>query len=470
MLAVHHVKPLSQERFNAFVAWARSPIVAFVGKEVEYFSDLDERVLGVVVRDVTDGDFGYVILGRDEKQRFRAIETNASLTHGVARAALLARLKAHHNEGTVQFSQDDEDGDNAGIDLFTPSAPLGKLHPSFDHVRQSDHFLPARSIMTEMMRHVVDVDGNFVEQFQTAGFDARVWELYLYAALLELGLFVSKPEPAPDFLVSDGLAKVFIEAVTVNSSGGEPPLRPADLPIKRLPEEIHRLNQTKIPIKYGSALWSKLKRKKPYWTLPDVQGHPLVFAIADFHEKQSMLWTSSGLFNYLYGLSHDFRRDENGQLIISAEQFEVHEYEGKKIPSGFFFQPDAENISAVLFSATGTMSKFNRMGRLAGFGHADQRMLRIGYKHKHDDNAAFPEPFCIEIAPGEAHESWAEGLSMFHNPRALHPVDPRMFPGVAHHFFENGKIVSILPEFHPYSSTTFNLLPDRGQAVNTHAG
>ena len=34
-----------------------------------------------------------------------------------------------------------------------------------------------------------------------------------------------------------------------------------------------------------------------------------------------------------------------------------NKYQDKKIPSGFFFTKDAEHISAVLFSATGTITK-----------------------------------------------------------------------------------------------------------------
>lgn len=470
LLMENRAKRLSPERFNAFVSWTRSPIVANLGEEVEHFASEDEHVLGVVVRDLTDGDFGYVVLGRDRKQRFRAIETIVSLTQIAARTALLGRLKVHCEAGSSVFPQDDEDDDKAGVDLFSPVVPQSKLNPAFDDVRRGDHWLPARGIMSEMMRHFRDVDGNFVEQFQSTGFDARVWELYLYAALLELGLFVTKPEPAPDFQVSDGCAKVFIEAVTVNRSDGEPVARPKAEPVVHSPEEIRVLNETKIPIKFGSALWSKLTRKNPYWEMSGVQGYPLVFAIADFHEKQSMTWTSSGLIQYLYGVSHSFRFDESRQLIISSERIEAHEHIGKRIPSGFFLQPQAENISAVLFSASGTISKFNRMGRLAGFGRADQRMIRAGFRHKHDNNAALPEWFCFEVAPGKAKETWAEGLSLFHNPRALHPVDPQMFPGIAHHFFEDGKIVSLLPAFHPYSSYTWNILTSAEGGERRQAG
>lgn len=470
VLGANRAKRLSPERFNAFVTWTRSPVAPNVGEEVEHFASKDERVLGAVVRDLADGDFGYVVLGRDTKQRFRAIETVVSLAHREARAALLKRLKVHCEAGSTVFPQGDEEDDNVGVDLFSSIVPQSKLNPWFDLVRRGDHWLPARGIMSEMMRHFRDVDGNFVEQFQSTGFDARVWELYLYAALLELGLFVIKPKPAPDFQVSNGCEKVFIEAVTVNPSDGEPAARPRDKPVMHPPEDIRKLNETVIPIKFGSALWSKLMRKNPYWELPDVRGHPLVFAVADFHEKQSMTWTSSGLIRYLYGVSHSFRFDESGRLVIASERIEAHEHAGKRIPSGFFLQPQAENVSAVLFSASGTMSKFNRMGRLAGFGRADQLMMRTGLRHKHDENAALPERFCFEVAPGKVTETWAEGLSMFHNPQALHPVAPEMFPGIAHHFFGDGKIISLLPEFHPYSSYTWNILPVRDGSEARQAG
>ncbi|HIF8421368.1 TPA: hypothetical protein ACX47I_005006, partial [Klebsiella pneumoniae] len=32
-----------------------------------------------------------------------------------------------------------------------------------------------------------------------------------------------------------------------------------------------------------------------------------------------------------------------------------------------------------------------------------------------------------------------------------------LFPSIAHHYYDNGQIVSHLPEFHPYSSMTINM-------------
>ncbi len=60
-------------------------------------------------------------------------------------------------------------------------------------------------------------------------------------------------------------------------------------------------------------------------------------------------------------------------------------------------------------------------------------------------------------------ETWAEGLSMFHNPHATYPVNPDMFPGIAHHWFVDGQIKSLLPEFHVYNSLTWNItIADEG--------
>lgn len=310
------------------------------------------------------------------------------------------------------------------------------------------------------MKHYVDVDGNFVEQFQSTAFDARIWELYLYAALLEMGLFVSKDHEAPDFEVKGRHGKAFIEAVIVGPSPKDPPLARDEhgMPELRSPEAVRELLKTRIPIRFGSALFSKLNRPKPYWELEHVAGHSLIFAVADFHEDQSMTWTSPALLEYLYGVTHDFTFDDSGKLVISPMKIETHEYNGKVIPSGFFLQPGAEHVSAVLFSASGTISKFNRMGKLAGFGLPNQIITRIGVRHDHDPNASLPKGFMHVVQQGSVTETWAEGLSMFHNPSAAHPVDPDLFPGIAHHVLAGGQVRSLLPEFHPYTSFTWNAM------------
>lgn len=310
-----------------------------------------------------------------------------------------------------------------------------------------------------MMKSYTDIDGNFVEQFQTTAFDARLWELYLYGYFREEAFIIERPNPAPDFLLQSGTQKIFIEAVTVNPSPGDPIPGPiVGMPNLRGSEEKEELLSSKMPIKFGSTLYSKLSRKNKYWELPHVKGFPFVFAIADFHENQSMVWSSSALYKYLYGVSHDFYYDESGELIISPLKIETHEFNGKIIPSGFFFQPDAENVSAILTSSSGTISKFNRMGFLAGFGRDEViKIIYFGERHDHDPNASLPLKFVIDISEDEYTENWADGISMFHNPNAIHPIDEELFPQIAHHKFVNGQIVSSIPDFFPHSSMTIVL-------------
>jgi hypothetical protein len=71
-------------------------------------------------------------------------------------------------------------------------------NPSFKILSTSSGHSSTRAIIQEMMPHLKDTDGNFVEQFQTSGFDARLWELYLFAYFREERLLVTRPKPAPD--------------------------------------------------------------------------------------------------------------------------------------------------------------------------------------------------------------------------------------------------------------------------------
>jgi hypothetical protein len=232
--------------------------------------------------------------------------------------------------------------------------------------------------------------------------------------------------------------------------------------------EVLRRQEHEIPIRFGSPLFSKLQKR--YWELAHVKGLPLVFAIADFHDDQSMMWTSTALINYLYGVRHEFHFDEHGQLVITPIKIETHRVDRaqgasilvapadhKEIPSGFFFQPEAEHVSAVLFSASGTISKFNRLGRQAGFKAPGVVMVRTGTYHDHNPNAHLPRPFRY-VVDEKAQETWAEGLSMFHNPNALHAVPEELFPTIAHHRFRDGQILSVLPKLHAYASLTINMV------------
>jgi hypothetical protein len=456
--------PIRRERFEALVGYSRLPHAVAVSRELEWYANDGGWLLATILVDYED-EFAAIILGRDSDWRFRCIESLAPYqTLEDARKSMHAKSRDLIAEGRMTYPQGDERGKKK--DLFKPIYAQYKLNPNFEFVRTSKGYSSAKEIIAEAMHHYIDIDGNFIEQFQTTGFDSRLWELYLFAYLTEEFLLIDRTHNAPDFIVSNGDQTVAIEAVTVQ------PSKNIDMeeidPIALTPEKIQDLQRHYMPIKFGSPLYSKLQKK--YWELKQIVDIPLVLAIADFHAKQSMLWSSTALQNYLYGTRHEFQFDEDGQLVISPIKIDFHEHNGKKIPSGFFFTENAEHISAVMFSSTGTISKFIRMGKLAGFGDSTVKVLYGGNCYKHDPNAALPDQFFFEIDENY-EETWGEGISIFHNPRALQPLSRDVFPSVAHHYMqEDGQIVSYLPEFHPHNGlTTMLLVTDDPDHPNTVA-
>ena len=303
-----------------------------------------------------------------------------------------------------------------------------------------------------MMHWYEDLDGNFVQQFQTTGFDARLWELYLFATFVEMGYRIDRIHAVPDFACIGIQGEFTVEAMTVNPTRNEigeiiPP------PSRKTEEETQDFLREYMPIKFGSTLKSKLDKK--YWEKPHVTGKPLVFAIQDFSAPASMMYTRSALFNYLYGYDHNWVYDSNGSLKITPKKITEHRWRDKTIPSGFFDLPDTENVSAVIFNNSGTIAKFKRMGVLAGFGSRRLLMVREGYAVNPDPNATKPLPFKYVVDASDPSETWSQGIDVLHNPRAKFPIKPVLLPGAAHHrLLENGQIESLTPTFQPLTSFT----------------
>jgi len=450
------MKKLKRQRFEALVGYSRLPHALAMSEEIAWFASVGEVLLSTILIDLSDGELIAVIFGRDLDDRYRVIEVvrGHNRPQSITRA-MKSKCEKIINSGKVTFPQGDERGKK--LDLFgkLKTKKNKKINEHFVKVRDMVGYSSAKEIIEEMMHHYLDIDGNFIEQFQTTGFDSRLWELYTFAYLIEEGMLLDRTHYAPDFLATNGNQTVAIEAVIV---------QPTDDDKKEVykynelsPQKIAELQKHYMPIKFGSPLFSKLNKR--YWDMEHVKGRPLVFSIADFHQDQSMLWSSTALTHYLYGLFHEFHQDEGGQLIISPIRVDFHEHNGKKIPSGFFFTPDSENISAVLFSASGTISKFLRMGKVAGFGDPTVKILYHGAKHRFDPNAIMPDPFFFEV-DDEYEENWGHGVNVFHNPNALIPLHPSVFPSATHHRLrEDGQIISDLAEFHPYTSTTIILVP-----------
>lgn len=451
------MRPISLLRFNALTAYCRAPETFYASEELAWFEHGGERVLGTLIRDRSDNDFAGIVLGRDKNERFRAIRvTRFESSPKRARVLLRHEMDCLALASDADYHQGDEF--SAPLDLYLPQVDRSRLHPGFIKLIDDESISPAKEIIRTMMHWYEDADGNFVEQFQTTGFNARIWELYLFATFVELGYLIDRSQPSPDFSCIGVPGEFVVEAVTVNPSQDKGVIIPP--PPHDSPEDKKAFLLHYMPIRFGSSLTTKLSKK--YWEKPNVKGKPLLFAIHDFLEPMSMTFTRSALPVYLYGYVYDWEHDNKGNLHIKPEKFKSHRWEGKEIPSGFFDLPEAENVSAVIFSNSGTISKFNRMGLIAGFGSPRVRLVREGTAVDHDPRVVEPITFRHLVNEPGYTESWVEGLEVFHNPRAKYPIDPTLLPGAGHHrLLSDGQIESLTPEWHPLASITINFIDNK---------
>ena len=136
-------------------------------------------------------------------------------------------------------------------------------------------------------------------------------------------------------------------------------------------------------------------------------------------------------FKYLYGMDHKVVSRPGEPVQIEIVKIAAHRDGDKVIPSGFFDLPEADNVSAVIFSNEGTIPKFNRMG-FDFAKHSGVRMVRVGLMMDFDPSATVPAVFGFLV--GDFGEEWGHGMSVYHNPNAKHPIPATFFDGFSRQY------------------------------------
>ena len=303
--------PLSKARFEA-LCYSRTPSVEMISEEHEWWANSEEKNLGIVIFEHPDQQWFWILLGRDERGVFRCVDMNHSIeTQDKASSELQEKLV----EWEVRPEEDSFQGDvtTKKNEIFKVQVAESKLNPIFKILTEDESYSSARGLIKELAFAFTDLDGNYIKDFQTTGLNARLWELYLFAFLYEQRFTITDEFDRPDFgAVIQGFP-IAIEATTVNPTEG------VEAPNPKTPEERRELLNDYMPIKFGSALFSKLKKR--YWELPHMQGAPLIIAIHDFHSEDSMTWTSTALHEYLYACllyTSPSPRDQRGSRMPSS--------------------------------------------------------------------------------------------------------------------------------------------------------
>jgi hypothetical protein len=296
-------------------------------------------------------------------------------------------------------------------------------------------------LMNSLYQRMGDRDGAFIKGFQSEGFHSHLFELGCYAYLEEARFRIERLVPSPDFLVTARNGnKLAIEATTANPSTG----RMTDISLRGLAEltldEVAAKAEHEFPERMQAILRRKLMHN--YHERPQCQGVPLVLMVAPFFEPGSTTYVDISLLDLFY------RREEDGDGNI-----------------GFFHDPQAAQISGVLYTNAFTVSRFLRLA--TNWETADIVAEREGVCYREDD-AESTYGFRYRMgAPETPKEAWAEGVTLFLNPNAANPLPASALPCSCVFSSDHEAIVRSIHGFHPVASSTF--MYPRSQSVASAA-
>ncbi len=310
--------------------------------------------------------------------------------------------------------------------IFKHRVSIDKLNAKFLLVDKCEVYMPAKEMIEEITKEFEDKDGNFIRDFQTTGFDARLWELFLFKLFKDSSYEVLGDYGRPDFHLRKLQIDIFIEASTSNLKTDE---IYTEKFIKKSIEQGNIEIQNEIVENYIIRLASVLKSKidKAYWEHNWVKDKPLVLAISPFHNYIANFLPDSKIIEYLYGMSYETEVTDIGLELKDVNKVMLHKHFEKEISSNFFQLENVENISAVIFTNNCDIDKFNRMG-LQNSKFDDILIVRSGIAYDSMNNSLGKE-FDYVLKSGEITEKWNESVSIFHNPNAIHKIDKEFFSG-----------------------------------------
>ena len=218
------------------------------------------------------------------------------------------------------------------------------------------------------------------------------------------------------------------------------------------PAELLEYAREELPLSFGSAIYSKMK--KEYWKKPQCIDRPFVIAIQAFHDERSLHFSDNPLLEYAYATRQTAGWSKDGDLMLNNAKVETHTLGEKSVSSGFFTLPGSENVSALVFSNSGTHAKFSRMGYQSGFGNDLLKIKRVGRVYNEHPDAMDATLFEYDMDDPNVVEPWGQGLSVLHNPNALLPLPPGYFPDTKGHVFLEGNVVTSSGGWHPFNSDT----------------
>ncbi|WP_413283912.1 hypothetical protein [Vibrio sp. MA40-2] len=346
------------------------------------------------------------------------------------------------------------------MDLFKLEVKEKRLHPLFRKVISEDSYKLTTEVINLWSKGLCGrkkESKKFVQDFQIS-FNSSLWELYLNRAFIELGFDIDYSKESPDFnLIHKSGRVVNVEAVTANNKDHES-------------EEYYSsesfltardLNNSKFLDQSTIKLAGKIKDKRdlfigindkkyPYQTLEHVKGNPFVIAVAPFDNHLSYLQNNMAINRVLYGINPPASDGKGGMWVESIDHILNHN--NQPVELGIFTNDSYKEISAVIFSTTGTFGKavvqagipnvvratrYRQMGVVEFMAKEGIEMLGRSHKKIREGYDIFSMRFfdgnlvCgsdMYLYESNDHkESHLDGLHIYYNPYASTPLEADLF-------------------------------------------
>lgn len=302
------------------------------------------------------------------------------------------------------------------MNLFAPTIEEVRQHPNFRNISRPGNGF-ALDVLNDWARGFVDRDGKFVGEFQTT-FGSSFWELYLFAVLKRYGFPVDFTKSRPDFCIPS--LNMNIEAtIASNAEGAEPEhARMGKVP----PPDLNAFNLQTI-IRLSNSLTSKHRKYlESYASLDHVRDRAYVVAVTNFDQPFSFMACQRPIEAVLHAYYVDEERyiatgGREGRLE-GEELLKVFKNNGSPVELGMFTTPAYREISAVIFSGCANMGKVRAMSSDPSPG-IYFTALRL--------NPSSDKPHVINQPKQRYEENLLDGLRVYHNPYATHPLDPAVF-------------------------------------------
>lgn len=303
------------------------------------------------------------------------------------------------------------------MQLFAPIVEKPLQHPNFRSLlRRRDTY--TFDVLQDWARGFVDRDGKFVHEFQTT-FNSSFWELYVFAVLKKYGLAVDFTKTRPDFFIPS--RDFNIEATIASNPQGGPPEHIA-WRSGPPPKDLNEFNRRTI-LRLANALTAKHRKYlDSYATLDHVRGRPFVIAITNYDQPFSFMAAQRPIEAVVLGHYVDeerYIRDGRPQGGLDGEDLHgVFKDSGSSVELGLFRSPAYREISAVIFNGCATLGKVQALSADPS-DKSEFTALRL--------NPRSDQPHVIRQPKSQYQESLVDGLRIYHNPFATHPLDPAIF-------------------------------------------